>query len=373
MEKISVIFIRNSYEKNFNLFEKIKMDIDDFLDREASEVDSQGENKKTVVEVSHSKVDQESLFEGVKSSLSKGKLEEAEQAYIEMWKVLSQQKLNWNNSLYEQLSSLNKQFSSITAQAYSDINVKASRISELISRARTALKEGKRDISFKLYLEIQAISNSIPNVFFEEKIAIQDKIIDFYRELRNTTDSELLKRIGALMHEINQLIGNINLAIKSNNTTSATANYNRCVELFNQIPEGFLKYKNSSGMQLLEIYKSLSIYTEISNLHKQLGQQSLPSFASRMPESYEKPKEIVVTASNPSLQKSPAPTSKQFSQRSSKISTREVLLIEKRERARRNIKKGFYNEAWKDVEEALQIEPNDAEAKALRARIKTLQ
>ena len=50
-----------------------------------------------------------------------------------------------------------------------------------------------------------------------------------------------------------------------------------------------------------------------------------------------------------------------------------MLLKKKMERAKRNIKKGFYNEAWKDTEEAMQIDPNDVESKALRAKIKTLQ
>ena len=45
----------------------------------------------------------------------------------------------------------------------------------------------------------------------------------------------------------------------------------------------------------------------------------------------------------------------------------------KKERAKKNIEKGFYNEASKDIQEALHLDPNDAEAKALHAKIKTLQ
>ena len=41
--------------------------------------------------------------------------------------------------------------------------------------------------------------------------------------------------------------------------------------------------------------------------------------------------------------------------------------------AKKNIKKGFYNEAWKNIEDALDIDPGDAEAITLKAKIKTLQ
>ena len=50
-----------------------------------------------------------------------------------------------------------------------------------------------------------------------------------------------------------------------------------------------------------------------------------------------------------------------------------MLLSAKKERAKNNIEKGFYNEASKDIQEALQLEPDDAEAKAINAKIKTLQ
>jgi Tfp pilus assembly protein PilF len=49
-----------------------------------------------------------------------------------------------------------------------------------------------------------------------------------------------------------------------------------------------------------------------------------------------------------------------------------MLLKSKKERAMRNMEKGFYNEASKDIEQVLQIEPDDTEAKVMRAKIRTL-
>jgi len=328
------------------------MDIDEFLDRELSDLGLQTD-KTEKIETNEpwlkEHFEPSPLVENIKTNLSKGNLEQAEQSYVQLWHVLMAQKLRWNKELYEQISFLNRQFSSTLNYAYNEVKKKADHIYELISRARASLREGKKEMPFKLYSEIEEINNSIPNVFFEEKKLIQEQIMNFYNELRNITDNELIKRIYALVQETNQIIDKITISIRSNDMINAIVNYNKCIELYNQIPEGFLRHKNSIGMRLLDIYKSLSIYTEISNLQKQLSQQaSQPlQFQQRIP-------------------------SASFAQ-THNVSSKSMLVSAKKERAKRNMEKGFYNEASKDIQEALQLEPNDAEAKVMHAKIKTLQ
>ena len=255
------------------------MDIDEFLDRELSDLDSSsGESQRQGIKIDASQFEGQSdtspLFEHIKSNISTGNLEEAERSYVQLWHILIQQKLKWDKNIYEQLSVLNRQFQSALAQAAEETKKKAQQIYELIGKARAALKEGKKEEPYKIYTQVQEINNSIPNTFFEEKKIIQEQIMDFYKELRNTTDNELLKRVFALVQEIYQLIDRINVAIRSNDMINAIVHYNKCLEMFNQIPEGFLRHKNSAGIRLLEIYKSISIYSEISNLQKQLSMQA---------------------------------------------------------------------------------------------------
>ncbi len=329
------------------------MDIDEFLDREISSLSLQTDKaeKQEPIELPQFKEELKEgfelspLFENIKANLSKGNLEQAEESYTRLWNILVQQKLNWNKELYEHLSILSRQFSAVLGNAHNEVKRKAEHIYELISRARAALKEGKKDMPFKLYSEIGEVSNSIPNVFFEEKKVIGQQISDFYKELRNATDSELAARVSSLVREISQLMDRISLSIRANDMPNSIVSYSRCIELYSQIPEGFLRHKNPVGMRLLEIYKSLSIYSEISSLQKQLSQQAQfqQTFAFAQPS-----------------QQMSAPA-------------KSALLSEKRERAKRSIEKGFYNEALMDIEEALRLEPNDAEARAIHAKIKTLQ
>ena len=322
------------------------MDIDEFLDRELSDLGLQTDNaEKKELSPEFSGSESSPLVENIRNDLSKGNIEQAEQAYLQLWHILSQQNLKWNKELYGELTILGRQFSGILSQAYADVKRKSEHIMELVSRAKAALQQGRKEAPFKLYSEIQEIFNSIPNAFFEEKRLIESQIADFYRELKGTTDNELLKRIYGLVTEMNQLIDKINLAIRSNDMINATVNYNRCIELYNQVPEGFLRHKNSIGMRLIEIYRSLSIYNEISNLQRQLSQQP-PSQQMQAQQ----------PAQNSAFTPRPAMT-----------------LSAQKERAKKNIEKGFYNEAFKDIQGALKIDSTDAEAKALHAKIKTLQ
>ncbi|GEM_PF-2351854 len=329
------------------------MDIDEFLDRELTElgIDSGKPKADSGLAEPHD-FEPSSLFEGIKINLEKGNLEEAEQAYVQLWHLLIEEKLKWNKDLYGQLLILSRQFLNALNKAYNDIKKKADYIYTLIKKARISLKEGKKDAPYKIYAEIHEINNSIPNVFFEEKKIIQEQISIFYEELKNTTDNELMKRVNGLVQEISQLIDKMNISVRSNDFTNATLHYHKSIELYNQIPEGFLKNKTALGIRILELYKSISIHNEISSLQREMLQQ----------------------ASQIRRQAVQIPAPAQAEHFSKPIfPSKENILRQKTEHAKRNIEKGLINEANKDIEDALEISPKDAEAKVYHAKIKTLK
>jgi len=349
------------------------MDIDEFLDRELSDLghDSSYSSAQPNTQPARQPEEQQApqaedsspILESIKSNLSKGNLEEAEQAYIQLWRVLMQQKIKWNRGIYEQIFMLSRQFLATLDQAFNETKSKSGQISELIGRGRNALHDKKKDMAIRIYGQIQEINNSIPNVFFEEKKILKDQIEDFYKELSNATENELIQKVSELVQQINQIMEKISASVSSNDI--AAADYSKCIELYNQIPEGFLRQKNPVGVRLLEIYKSLSIYTEISNLQKQLNLQS-SQFQQQIiaPNIHTQIKPDAIGNQNVFSQAMPVQTNTQ---------TKSILLNSKKASAKEKIKRGFYNEASKDIQEALHLEPNDAEAKAIHAKIKTLQ
>lgn len=350
------------------------MDIDDFLDRELSELGLETSNSEAATsEMSRIKGDFEAspLVENVRAHLLKGNIDLAEQSYAQLWVSLFQQKLKWNKELYEQLSALNKLFQSALNRSFDATKAKAERITDLISRGRAALKEGKKDMPFKIYGEIEEISASIPNAFFEQKRQVQEHAMEYYRDLRNSTDNELMSRVAALLQELIRLIEKINFSIARNDMVNALLNYNKSLELYNQVPEGFLRHKNSVAIRLLQSYKSLSIYNEITNLQKELIVNI------QKPEVIQKPDVPKNLVEFPTILhqdiKSEFQAPQQTYSQVPDAKSNKVLLKDKKERAKKNIEKGFYSEASKDIEEALSIEPNDVEAKAINAKIKTLE
>lgn len=248
------------------------MDIEEFLDRELSELGFESERAEEQIDIPGLSEEHSSLFESIHHSLSRGDIAKAEQQYSQLWQALANQKFKWDKELHSQLLSLSKQFSAYLSQAYGDLKRKAMYINGMLGRGRMLVKEGKNGMVLKVYSEMQSVFNSIPNAFLEEKAEIGEQIGNFYKEIKKITDREAAAKVSGLINEISQLIAKINAAIKANDFASASSDYSRCIQLYNQIPEGFLLQKNFIGMKILEIYRSISIYNEISELQKQLNQ-----------------------------------------------------------------------------------------------------
>ena len=351
------------------------MDIDEFLDRELADL-ARGSSSSDLQSSSQPEQqdtgDSSTLLESTKSSLDKGNLEEAEKFYLQLWHALMQQKLKWDKGIYDQISALNRQFLSTLEQAFNEAKSKSAQINDLIGKARSALKDKKKDAAIKIYGQAQEINNSIPNVFFEEKKLIKDQIEEFYKELSSVTENELIQKVAELVQQINSILERISASVSSNNLAAAASEYYKSIDLYNRIPEGFLRQKNPLGAKVLEIYKSLSISAEIYKLRNQLG--SMPIIPRAPGRSYSP------AASYAELEKYSSPRSdvgasfqRKIWDAPHEVSSAPSTLKEKMDLAKRNIKKGFYNEARKNIEEALAISPGDAEAITLKAKIKTLQ
>ena len=366
------------------------MDIDEFLDREVTDLDGgqvPEETPKSESAPQNEDTDMQSLLEAPKDSAGRSVLEETEDIYLQLWKDLIHQKLKWDKDIYDKLSAVDKKASEMLNQASAAMKNKAAQINELLNNARSALKEGKKDIALRFYSQVQRLNSSIPNVFFEEKISIQDQITNFYRELTVSNSSEVVRKVSASIQEINQLADKAASLISSNDFPNAIADYTKCTELYNQLPKGFLMINSPVGMKLLDIYKKLSIHAEISNLQIQLGVKDvvspqpipkpLPLQAPALPASIPKPndyQQLPYRKTRISVQKQQVPQETAAQKTPKKAQTsRSDLLSSKIELAKKTIRKGLYDEAWNDLEEVLRIDPDDVESKALRAKIKTLQ
>src|SRR3989338_9900365 len=109
------------------------MDIDEFLDRELSDLGLQTDSAEKPEILPEFQESESSLMGSIRDNLGKGNIEQAEQAYLQLWHILSQQKLKWNRELYDQLTQLSRQFAGMLNQAYTDAKRKSEHVNELIS------------------------------------------------------------------------------------------------------------------------------------------------------------------------------------------------------------------------------------------------
>src|SRR3989338_1700670 len=228
------------------------MDVDEFLDRELSElglvtdkakdanisVSAGADANKGADNVNFNDLKSETsssspLFENIASNFNKGSIEDADKYYSQLWQILFQQKLKWSKELYDQMITLNNHLIEALGRSYSESKKSAARIYELIKNARDSLKEGKKEASYKIYSEIEELDRSIPSVFFEEKRVIREQINMLSEELRIATNNELVKRVSALVQDINKLIDKANAMINFNDFANAVLSYNQCLESYN--------------------------------------------------------------------------------------------------------------------------------------------
>ncbi len=384
------------------------MDIDQFLEREISGIDLEQSSPASKYEKRPEVLESELAQP---SSISN--LDQAEQEYNTQWQSILGHQLTWDKEAYQSLFNLASNLSGTLAMAFEDAEKKRNSIQSLITQARVFLKEGKLENASKLLGEIESSHASIPNAFFEEKRILGDGIKLFARDLKNATDSDISKRAYSLIQQSGQFVVSAEKALHANDIRSAGLNYLKSLEIFNQIPEGFIIQKSPLGARLLQLYRNVTISMEISHLQMQLTpiavQQQKPQAQPASRISVEQSKEH----GNQKPQAQPAQPkfqiSSQHAQQRPRIEQRQMrlsrarirsrakltkpaekpsenpaapinpineklrLLNEKKDLARENIKKGLYNEAMKNIQEALQIEPKDAEAKIITAKIKTLQ
>jgi len=146
--------------------------------------------------------------------------------------------------------------------------------------------------------------------------------------------------------------------------------YEKALETYKNLPNGFLEQKLELGKGLLELYKELSIHVQIKNLQQQLDKKSLEGH------------KFVDSGANLRLLSEIIESKVKKSEGDSAFSYLKAISAEERhhihnkalisklvarklDRARINLKKGLNLEAKKNINAILKVDPENAEAKQL--------
>ncbi len=253
------------------------MDIDKFLDRELSDIDISNQDFGESLQTEQ----HQSMSLG-QASLKTDRLSQIEYSYTQLWSSVLQKRMSWNREIYEQIFSLNNELFSALSKEYDNAKARINEINGLLARGKSYISSGNREESMKVYLDIQQKISMVHDLFFEEKKGVNEKIMDFYKDLKILADNELIRKTYGIVQEVNQLLDSANSSLSRKDFRSAIESYNKCCDAFMQLPSGFAKYKNNLGTRLLEIYKNISIHAEIASLQKLLASQFKEDYSKNM-------------------------------------------------------------------------------------------
>lgn len=331
------------------------MDIDEFLDKELQS-EKAGEAKEEAAEKAVEKPEIEEVSNEKKGSVRR---------FLDLWNKISEAKFKWDEKLYKEINdvgeSVKKELESITLT----VGRQKKAIKRLIGKALNGIENKNYDAAAKLYSEISDMRDKIPEFMLEEKKELNNEIFTLYEKLHNNIDAKFIKDFKASLLEVDNFINDLSSAMGTGDIEKSKLLYEKVLESYRTLPNGFLQKKIELGSRLLGLYKELSIRTQIYGLQEQLG---VGSFSYANVDRLRKLSEMVRSRGNngkswvgdvPIIEQPHVPDKTLLNS----------LIARKLERARINLEKELYEDARKNLDAVLKVDPRNAEAKELLSRI----
>jgi len=141
----------------------------------------------------------------------------------------------------------------------------------------------KREIlnAIKIYGQIKTTYNSLPEGFLEQKLILQNKIIEIYEHLITIREEQDIRDTSVKRSEIINLLEELNQSMDEKNIPLAIKLYEKVRELYNSLPKGFLQEKAELQARIIKIYEDLlsnykqSAIKDIDNKTKKIDELSI--------------------------------------------------------------------------------------------------
>lgn len=310
------------------------MDIDEFLDKEIQVKKPEKEEKPVTIEV-----DKE-LNDVIKN-------------YLGLWGKISETKLKWDHNLFKDLSDAEKNVKESLDKSLLTVEHQKTAIRKLIGQALKELHRRNYEAATRLYSEISDIRNKFPDFLLEEKKELNKDIFHLYQKLHEQIDSKFIADFKESIEKINNFTRDAFSHLDFDIEMSKNL-YEKALEIYKDLPDGFMSQKLELGKQLLTLYKDLSIQTQIGDLQVQLSKKAsgykFVSDDNRLKRLSE------VIKKGHIARPLPKPQSRDLSSR---------LVARKLDRAKVHLQKGLYLEAKKNIDAILKVHPDNLEAKEL--------
>lgn len=331
------------------------MDIDEFLDKELQSENGQ-EVKEKVAEKAAEKPEMEEVSNEKKDSVKR---------FLDLWGKISEAKFKWDEKIYKEINdageSVKRELESITLT----VGRQKKAIKRLIGKALSEIENKNYDTAAKLYSEISDMRDKIPEFMLEEKKELNNEIFVLYEKLHNNIDAKFIKDFKASLLEVDNFINDSGSAMGTGDIEKSKVLYEKVLESYRALPNGFLQKKIELGSKLLGLYRELSIRAQIYGLQEQLG---IGNFSYANADRLRKLSEMV-RGREGNYGKGSIDGAAINEQHVPSKTLLNSLIARKLERARINLEKELYEDARKNLDAVLKVDPRNAEAKELLSRI----
>ena len=331
------------------------MDIDEFLDKELQS-EKEEEAKEKAAGKAAEKPEMEDVSNEKKDSVKR---------FLDLWGKISEAKFKWDEKVYKELNDagegIKKELDNITLA----VGRQKKAIKRLIGKALNEIENKNYDAAAKLYSEISDMRDKIPEFMLEEKKELNNEIFALYEKLHNNIDAKFIKDFKASLLEVDNVINDSSSAMGTGDIEKSKLLYEKALESYRALPNGFLQKKIELGSKLLGLYKELSIRTQIYELQEQLG---IGSFSYANADRLRKLSEMV-RGREGNYGKGPIDGAAINEQHVPSKALLNSLIARKLQRAKINLEKELYEDARKNLDAVLKVDPRNAEAKELLSKI----
>jgi hypothetical protein len=203
--------------------------------------------------------DYQKFMDLASKSLEENNYETAKEIYSKLNEYYNNlpQTFNQNKqSLKEALINLNKELTNkLGDESIKLMHEKSSEIHSLARLVRQNIEENKLHEAEKLFSKIELIFSNLPKGFLDMKINLENLIVSLHSELINVEKDDFVKRFNENKEKINKLIIKINDALLNSDLKTIKSIYDEILNLFNNLPEGFLQER-------IEIQRKISAINE---------------------------------------------------------------------------------------------------------------
>jgi len=185
---------------------------------------------------------------------------EVEQVYKDLPDGFLIEKSELQNRILKISEEIGKSLDVISSR---DFNAKCEKTERIMKNVVEYIKKKDFDLAFAEYEEGINIYNQFPPGFLKRKTEMRERLLNIYKDVMRGTDAMMLSKKDSITvkkyEEILQLLVRMHHHIENREFDLLEANYDHLIELYNDMPIGFLQQKTKIIDEIMDMHKKFEL------------------------------------------------------------------------------------------------------------------